>query len=47
MSFQKWLDYGWLRPHQPSRKEISDLLRIIALIGETSGLERNLKVKYM
>jgi hypothetical protein len=29
MSLQKWLEYGWLRPHQPSRKEISDLLRII------------------
>jgi len=29
MSLQKWLEYGWLRPHQSSRKEISDLLRII------------------
>jgi hypothetical protein len=29
MSLQKWLEYGWLRSHQPSRKEISDLLRII------------------
>jgi hypothetical protein len=26
---QKWLEYGWLRSHQPSRKEISALLRII------------------
>ena len=29
MSLQKWLEYGWLRSHQSSRKEISDLLRII------------------
>ena len=28
MSLQKWLEYGWLRPHKTSRKEISDLLRI-------------------
>jgi hypothetical protein len=29
MSLQKWLEYGWLRSHNSSRKEISDLLRII------------------
>jgi len=29
MSLQKWFEYGWLRPHQTSKKEISDLLRII------------------
>ena len=29
MSLQKWLECGWLRSHQSSRKEISDLLRII------------------
>ena len=29
MSLQKWLEYGWLRSHQSSRKETSDLLRII------------------
>ena len=29
MSLQKWLEYGWLHSHQSSRKEISDLLRII------------------
>ena len=29
MSLQKWLEYGWLRPHQSSRKEIAGLLRII------------------
>lgn len=29
MSLQKWLEYGWLRPHKSSKKEISDLLRII------------------
>jgi uncharacterized protein (UPF0332 family) len=28
MSLQKWLEYGWLRSHKTSRKEISDLLRI-------------------
>jgi len=29
MSLQKWLEYGWLHSHKSSRKEISDLLRII------------------
>jgi hypothetical protein len=29
MSLQKWLEYGWLRPHKSSKKEISDVLRII------------------
>jgi uncharacterized protein (UPF0332 family) len=29
MNLQKWLEYGWLSPHQSSRKEIADLLRII------------------
>jgi uncharacterized protein (UPF0332 family) len=29
MSLQKWLEYGWLRPHKSGKKEISDLLRII------------------
>ncbi len=29
MSLQKWLEYGWLRSHKTSQREISDLLRII------------------
>jgi len=29
MTLQKWLEYGWLRSHNSSKKEISDLLRII------------------
>lgn len=29
MTLQKWLEYGWLRPHKSGKKEISDLLRII------------------
>jgi len=29
MTLQKWLEYGWLRPHKSSKKEISELLRII------------------
>jgi hypothetical protein len=29
MSLQKWVEYGWLRSHKSSKKEISDLLRII------------------
>jgi hypothetical protein len=29
MTLQKWLDYGWLRSHKSSEKEISDLLRIV------------------
>jgi hypothetical protein len=29
MDLQKWLEYGWLRLHKSSTKEISDLLRIV------------------
>jgi uncharacterized protein (UPF0332 family) len=29
MTLQKWLEYGWLRSHKSSKKEIADLLRII------------------
>jgi hypothetical protein len=29
MTLQKWLEYGWLRSHKSSKKEISDLFRII------------------
>lgn len=29
MTLQKWLEYGWLRPHKTSKKEISDLFQII------------------
>lgn len=29
MTLQKWLEFGWLRSHKSSKKEISDLLRII------------------
>jgi uncharacterized protein (UPF0332 family) len=29
MTLQKWLEYGWLRPHKSGKKEISELLRII------------------
>jgi hypothetical protein len=29
MTLQKWLEYGWLRPHRTSKKEVFDLLRII------------------
>jgi uncharacterized protein (UPF0332 family) len=29
MTLQKWLEYGWLRPHKSSKKEIAELLRII------------------
>ena len=29
MSLQKWVEYGWLRSHASSKKEIADLLRII------------------
>jgi len=29
MTLQKWLEYGWLRSHKSSRKEISDLYQII------------------
>ena len=29
MTLQKWFEYGWLRSHKSSKKEISDLLRII------------------
>ena len=29
MSLQQWLEYGWLRAHKSSKKEISDLFQII------------------
>jgi len=29
MSLQKWLEYGWLRPHKTGKKEIFDLFQII------------------
>ena len=29
MTLQKWVEYGWLRSHKSSNKEIADLLRII------------------
>ena len=29
MTLQKWAEYGWLRSHKTSKKEIADLLRII------------------
>jgi len=29
MSLKNWLENGWLRAHKSSRKEISDLLRIV------------------
>ena len=29
MTLQKWLEHGWLRSHKSSKREISDLLRII------------------
>lgn len=29
MSLQKWVEYGWLRFHKSSKKEIADLLRIV------------------
>jgi len=28
MSLQKWVEFGWLRAHKTSKKEIADLLRI-------------------
>ena len=29
MSLQKWVEYGWLHTHKTSKKEISDLLRVV------------------
>ncbi|MBM3319026.1 MAG: hypothetical protein FJY75_14360 [Candidatus Eisenbacteria bacterium] len=29
MSLQQWADNGWLRPHEPTRSEIADLLGIV------------------
>lgn len=29
MSLQKWAEYGWLRPHKSSRKEVADLFGIV------------------
>ncbi len=29
MTLKNWLEYGWLRAHKSSKKEISDLFQII------------------
>lgn len=29
MTLQKWVEFGWLRPHRSSRKEIEGLLSIV------------------
>jgi hypothetical protein len=29
MSLREWADNGWLRPHKTSKKEISNLFRIV------------------
>ena len=29
MSLQKWVEFGWLRPHRTSRQEIAGLLSIV------------------
>lgn len=29
MSLAQWAEYGWIKPHKTSQKEISDLLRIV------------------
>ncbi len=29
MSLKDWADNGWLRPHQSSRQEVADLLKIV------------------
>ena len=29
MSLQTWLENGWLRKHKTSKKEITDLLKIV------------------
>jgi len=29
MTLQKWIEYGWLRSHKSSQKEISGLFKII------------------
>jgi hypothetical protein len=40
MSLQKWLEFGWLRPHQTSRSEIAGLLAIVDRDLETAKLEQ-------
>jgi hypothetical protein len=39
MSLKKWLDNGWLRRHQTSSKEISDLFD--ELIDFVAGMEND------
>lgn len=29
MSLKKWVEFGWLRPHESSRQEIAGLLSIV------------------
>jgi hypothetical protein len=38
MSLQQWAENGWLRPHQTSTQEITDLLAIVARdLADTAG----------
>lgn len=37
---QKWVEYGWLRPHQSSRAEIADLMAIVDRDLESARIER-------
>jgi hypothetical protein len=40
MTLQKWLDWGWLRPHRSSREEVGDLLAIVQRDLENARIER-------
>ena len=40
MSLQKWLEFGWLRPHQTSQAEVMDLLSIVDRDLASARLEK-------
>jgi hypothetical protein len=37
MSFEEWLKHGWIKPHQTSAAEISEILKVVARDLRTSA----------
>ena len=40
MTLRKWVEYGWLRPHESSREEIRNLLAVVDRDLENARIER-------
>jgi len=40
MTLRKWVEYGWLRPHESSREEIRNLLAVVDRDLENARIEK-------